>query len=612
VKRLTAGALGVLAIAAGAFATAPYLLSENEVRLAAVRALRAATGVEPTISGPVSVALLPNATVRIEDVKLENGARPAFTAGALRASVRLLPLLFGRIEISSLTFEHANVTVTVGEDGALAIGVPMTTSPLPQNVEPPEIRFVDGTLLLRAQNSDRLEALQHVNLALARSGASLTATGVFQWRAVPATISVSINNLAEIANGKRSPVRMRLESAPLTIGFDGGAAYRNGLQADGSLSADARSLRAFLAHFPNPPRLTRDGFGPFKFKARAALAGSSLALTGVSVELDGNRADGGISVQYERGRTVVQATLASESADFTPYSGGFVMADASGRDWSRDPIDLSGLEAFDLDVRLSSQRVTVRKTELTQVAATATMRNGRFTLAVGDARFHRGTLRGRAVLGEGVDGVPDFKIDATLADFDLGTGLAALADIQKLEGKGTLALAVQSSGRDMLALTRGLSGTMTLTAAQGALSGINVEQALRRLERNPRSGSPEFIGGRTTFDRLNAKLRIEEGMATVEEAQASSAQMRLKLAGETSVVRRNLDLRGLATLVGATAPADPSKSFELAFLLLGSWERPFLLPDPTALMQRSGSAPPLVDARRPGESKPATAPAAAN
>jgi AsmA protein len=612
VKRLTAGAFGALALAASAFLTAPYFLSEQDVRLAAMRALRAATGVEPTVAGPISVSLLPTATVRLEDVKIENGGHPAFTAGALRASVRLVPLLYGRIEISSLTFEHANVTATISEDGALAISLPMTAGALPQNVESPEIRFVDGTVLMRAHDSDRLEALQHVNLALARSGAGLTATGAFQWRAMPATISLSVNNLAEIANGKRSAVRLRLESSPLTVSFDGGVAYRNGLQAEGSLSAEARALRTFLAHFPNPPRLTRDGFGPFRFKARAALTGSSLALTGVSVELDGNRADGGITVQYERSRTTVQATLASESADFTAYSGGFAMVDESGRDWSREPIDLSGFGLFDLDMRLSAGQVTVRKTQLAQVAATATMRNGRLTLAVGDARFHRGTLRGRAVFGQGANGIPEFKIDATVSDFDLGPGFAALADIQRLEGKGTLALAVESSGHDMFALTRGLSGTMTLSAAQGTLSGINVEQALRRLERNPLSGSPELAGGRTTFDRLNAKLRIEEGTATIEEAQVTSTQMRLRLAGEASVVRRHLDLRGTATLVQASASA-AAPSFELPFLLLGSWERPFLLPDPTALIQRSGSTAPVIDAaRRQSESKTASEPAAAN
>ncbi|MEX2128328.1 MAG: AsmA family protein [Xanthobacteraceae bacterium] len=596
-KRMTVAALGVVAVIAGVLLITPHFVSEYEARNAAVRALRDATGVEPRIEGPVRLTLLPRPAVRIENVRLEDGKRPAFTAAALRATVQILPLLSGHVQIASLTFEQPRLSVEVAGDGAFLIGIPLRPRTATEPPMQPEIRFVEGTVHFKDTHTDNVEPLSNVDAALAWSGAGLTASGSFEWRGAPASLSLSIADTTAFGRGDRTGFRVRIETEPLKVGFDGGIAYRNGVQADGVLAAEAKSLRDGLKLLSFAP-LTRGGFGPFKLKAQAALTANSLALTGLSIDLDGNRAAGGLTAKYDGGRAVIQATLASEASNFTPYSGGFAVNGDDERDWSREPIDLAALDKLDLDVRFSSGRVVVRKTELTRVAATVSMRNGKFTLTVGDAQFHGGSLRGRAALGKSGDGTPEVKIEANIADFDLAPGLAELAGIQRIEGKGTLVLALDGAGKHVHAITRGLSGGITFAAKDGVLNGINVEQVLRRLERKPLSGAPDFMGGRTSFDRLTAKLRVTEGTAKVEEANVESALVRVKLAGEASVVHRDFDLKGTATLVRAAAPANAAQSFDLPFLVIGPWDRPFLLPDPTALIQRSGAAAPLLDAAR--------------
>jgi AsmA protein len=107
------------------------------------------------------------------------------------------------------------------------------------------------------------------------------------------------------------------------------------------------------------------------------------------------------------------------------------------------------------------------------------------------------------------------------------------------------------------------------------------------------------LGGRTPFDRLTAKLRIHKGKARIEQAQLESALVRVSVAGEASIAQRDLDLKGTAGLVRPAAAANAAtQPFELPFLVQGSWERPFLLPDPASLIQRSGAAAPLLDAAR--------------
>ena len=70
--------------------------------------------------------------------------------------------------------------------------------------------------------------------------------------------------------------------------------------------------------------------------------------------------------------------------------------------------------------------------------------------------------------------------------------------------------------------------------------------------------------------------------------------MKLAVGGQASVPTRDLDLKGVATLV-ATANAD---EFDLPFVVQGPWDDPIMLPDAQALIRRSGAAAPLLDAAK--------------
>ena len=70
--------------------------------------------------------------------------------------------------------------------------------------------------------------------------------------------------------------------------------------------------------------------------------------------------------------------------------------------------------------------------------------------------------------------------------------------------------------------------------------------------------------------------------------------MRLAIGGQVSVPTRDLDLKGVATLVSSAT----ANEFELPFVVQGSWDDPIMLPDPQSLIRRSGAAAPLLDAIR--------------
>jgi len=195
------------------------------------------------------------------------------------------------------------------------------------------------------------------------------------------------------------------------------------------------------------------------------------------------------------------------------------------------------------------------------------------------------------------DAGAEFKSQLQFIDVDLEKCLGDIFQFRRLDGRGDIAVAIDASGNNVLAMTRTLNGTASLNGRQGSLVGWNVEQLLRRLERRPLSGTGDFRNGKTPFEKLTAEFKIVDGVATVETVNLEGSKVRLGLAGSASIPTRDFDLHGVAVLASTTA-ADAPPAFELPFVVQGPWDDPILLPDTQALIQRSPVASPLLNAVR--------------
>jgi len=589
IQRLALGVSLLILVFAAALFTLPYLVPERDIRAALTQSLAAATGADPRIEGETRFTLLPRPAIRLDGVRFGGAEPSAFASGSLHATIRLLPLLLGRVEIASLVFERPRLLIEIGNEGAKLVGLPLRLADNSAEAAQPNIRIVDGTAELRGAGG-RSESLSALEWSFSWRGTELVAKGSFQWRNIPANASLLITDPNGLAAGSRTPFRLRLEAEPLRVSFEGGLAFRKGIQAEGVLAAESNSLRTALAWGGIEPP-TKGGFGPFSLKAQATLTPAGLALSGLAIELDGNRAQGGLTLTRDGDRPLAQGTLASETADFSRYASGFSMKGPNGRDWSEAPLDVKALEGFDLDLRLSAGRILFNKTELERVAMAAAVRAGRFTLSVGEAQIFGGMLHATAAIGPAAAGT-EIKLEANLKDFDAERGLGELAGIRRLEGAASLALLLSGSGTSVSAIARNLQGQAELSVQNGSFNGFNVEQALRRLERKPRSAAADLRGGRTPFDHLAAKLQVTEGNASVQTAELQNALVRVTLTGLASIPRRDLDLRGIASL---TRPAESGNAavatFDLPFFLRGSWDDPMLAPDPSALIRHSEASP---------------------
>jgi AsmA protein len=355
------------------------------------------------------------------------------------------------------------------------------------------------------------------------------------------------------------------------------------------LGVDAPSLRDAL-RWTGKSKVPFGGFGRFALRAQSTIGGGVVSLANVNVELDGNTAEGVLTLSSGDHR-MVQGTLAADALDLTPYVTGVRLLATNERNWDQLPIALDGLADLNLDLRLSAASIKIAKAQLGRTAVAANMRDGKLDVTIGQSQAFGGVVKGAVGIAR-ANGGAEAMTHVQFVDVDLESCLGQLFGIQKIAGRGNIALDIDGAGDSVLAMTGTLNGTASLNAHNGALVGLNVEQLLRRLERRPLSGNGDFRSGRTPFDQLVLNLAIDHGVVAVQDMHVEGPAVRLAVGGQASVPMRDLDLKGTATLISNAT----TNEFELPFVVQGRWDDPIMLPDPQSLIRHSGAAAPLLDA----------------
>jgi AsmA protein len=609
-KRLGMPIAAVLGLALIGLIANSWFLNRDALRRAVEAQIRAVTGLELVVNGPIDVSVFPGSYVSFHDVGLKGGATsdPALQVDVLTANLRLLPLLVRRFEIADVMMLRPHIRVVRDGNGEsnwtpFVETIARTMKPGAENqVSFSEIRIQDGELNYDDATNHVSEVLGDIDLSLAwpSISRSFAATGQFDWRGERVDGSISASDFIALLSGERSGLKARLASAPLKLAFDGTVANRTSLMMEGIATVDSPSLRNALRWMGQAPPGGGGGFGRFALKARANVVSGSVALTNVNVELDGNVAEG-VMTYANNGRQTLQATLAAGNLDFTPYISTFRLLASGARDWNRQLFDLTSLSTTDLDMRLSAARVTVGPTKLGRTAFGANLRGGALALSVGEAQMYGGIAKGSFGVARS-DAVADVKAQFQFTDVDLLACASELFGITKLSGRGNLNVSLVASGASPFGLAQSLDGTAVLTGHDGAIAGFNVEQLLKRLERRPLSGGGNFRSGSTPYDNLNVAVKFADGIATAEDIRVEGPAARITLTGTASVPSREYDLKGVASL--NSAPGS-DKGFDLPFVVQGPWDDPLVFPDPDSLIRRSPGAAQLLESLKDSKARDA-------
>src|ERR1700688_4184990 len=253
IKRLGTPIAALFGLALVGLVATSWFINRDALRGAVEAQIRAVTGLDLVIKGPIDISVFPASYVSFDDVGLKGSATadPALAVDVLTANLRLLPLLLERFVIADIMMLRPHIDVVRSADGEsnwtpFIQTIARTMKPGADNqLSFSEIRIQDGVLAYEDVGNHLTEALDDIDLSLAwpSISRSFAATGQFDWRGERVDGSISVSDFVAALSGDRSGLKARLSSAPLKLAFDGSVADRTSLMMDGTLTVDSTSLR---------------------------------------------------------------------------------------------------------------------------------------------------------------------------------------------------------------------------------------------------------------------------------------------------------------------------------------------------------------------------------
>src|SRR3979411_1670534 len=153
-KRLGMPIAALIGVALIGLVSTSWFLNRDALRQAGEAQSRAVTGLDLVIKGNIDVSVFPASYVSFHDVGLKGGGTsdPALRVAVLTATLRLLPLLLQRFEISDVMMLRPHILVIREADGEsnwtpFIDTIARTMKPGADNpVSFSEIRIQDGVL----------------------------------------------------------------------------------------------------------------------------------------------------------------------------------------------------------------------------------------------------------------------------------------------------------------------------------------------------------------------------------------------------------------------------------------------------------------------------------
>jgi AsmA protein len=591
--------LGLIAIAAvGTFFLIPYIVSAQTIRESVAAQLENLTGREVAVTGPASLSVFPNITVRIGGVSIANAEgmdpEPFVVMDELDASVRVMPLLRGQVEIERFVLVRPRFNFIVNATGrpnwrlssAIAKSEETAADGASLSAGRPVLigtfLILDGQIKFRNQRSGAAIDTSSINATVTwpSLASPMTASGNLVWRGEVLNFKTSSDDPIRLASGGTTRAAVMIDSNRFTVDVKGQFSTTVDFAVDGEINLGVPSVRA-LARWLGTNLPEGSGLNKLSLASKIILGGTKLAFSEATLGLDGNSAEGAIVVKLEGERPQLQATLATPTLNLNPYLPANAAASKGeapkpgASSWSTETMDLSALKVINADLRLSAGKITARNYDLDSGAITAALTDGRLTAQVAELKAYGGQINGTLGIDSSAE-VPELSTNFSAQGMTLLRLLTDVAGFSHVEGTADISGKLQSSGRSASDLIADLSGQLTVTAANGAIKGMDVGGLVQAARGNPLEGWMTTAGVDTKFDSLQANFDVNHGVAENKDFLLKGPGFEIAGSGRVDLPARSLDYRLSADLVSQPGnAANPVQAaVELPLIVRGEWNSP--------------------------------------
>jgi AsmA protein len=573
-----------------ALAIAPWTMSSARLNTQVKQQLRDGYGLDLIASGRITLALLPVPRLKFTDTTLAAPDGTPLVRGAqLRGELRLLPLLAARLEIADLSLADARIAVALHQDGTTSWDEPVAklkaraAASEPRRPHIPRLLIARSDLDIDDQRSGSRIHIGSVNAVLRwpdpDRGLDLSASG--RWGGETIHVSLSGMQPAGLAAGRTSPVVLRAVSRLAELTLSGTVNLASGLSLNGQVAATIPALDSFC-RWTGLARPRPETGRPLIVAGEVAIGAGEIGFPQLRLTFNGAPLDGAVMFRRDGARPSLRATLAGDTLDLSPF---LPPPGAPRGRWPLDSADLDALKSADIDLRLSASAVQLDTIRLGDVAVSLLTSPEKIELALSRATLNGGVVKGRAALASTLAG-SDLKLQASMAQLDLGNLLASLGQPRSVTGVAQGQAALEASGAEPEDWLRSLSGRAAILVRTGEVSGLSLAEGLRQSDERP-GGLTAWRGGRTAFQQAQLSLSLSGGVAEVQDGTLDGTSLHTSLHGQVSLPEGKVALR--ARTVPPLDSARESPGFVLD--VDGRWDSPRIVPSVAAFIQ---SAAPML------------------
>jgi AsmA protein len=582
-RKLLIGLVALVVVIVAIALVVPFFVPVDTYRDELITRVKAATGRDLKIAGPIKFSLLPVLGLEASQVSFSNapGASAPEMAqlGKLSIALKLFPLLSGELAIDHFVLTDPVILLEIDKQGrgnwvfGTAQPAAPSTAARPAAAPPAQgaggarmpmselrlgdIRVVNGKLTYVDQRTGQKQELTDVNvkLSLPNLDSPFANDGSVTWRGKAVKTSVTVANPRAVMDGKTSDVAVKVASDPVNFDFKGKLTNSAPVKVDGPIDLKVPSVRELAAWTGNPLQVPgKDTFGPMEVKGTLAMAGNKIGFTDAQLSFDAIKAKGEFAFDGGGAKPRLQGKLDVDKLDVNPYlppesagAGAKPAGPAGGQPgsggaaksagWSDAPIDLTPLRAVDTDFALGVGSMLARKIQIGQSALGLQLKDGRLTADLSKLALYQGAGQGKLVL-DGSGAVAGVDASFKLANVQVEPLLRDAAGFDRFSGTGAFDIAVTGHGHSQREIVGTLNGKGDLKVTNGVIKGFDLGAMIRNVESAFGAG-----GGQTEFSQLTATYTITNGILKNSDLDLQAPIVHATGAGTADLPQRTVNYR---------------------------------------------------------------------
>ncbi len=582
----------------------PFLVPMDAYRGRIESAAEHATGRTLKIEGPMRLMIFPHLGLRAHNVTFANmpggHASAMATAGEISLSVRILPLLTGRIALDKIVLDRPAISLEVDRQGEANWKFAKTAQAgrgesgessvtLPSGTEFSGIEIDDGRITYDNAKTGTHRTIEHVNasVAIERLDRPVTVKGNLTIGDGRLDFTARIATLQTLLGNGTTAVDLSATSELLQASFKGVLKPAGGV--DGVFKLDTANFRAVSGRFGEelPPG---GGLMDMSLESRIVSQDKVSTLSPLRVSLDNQHMTGKLTLDQRGNIPVLDGTLALDRLDLNPYlaSGGNKGPSVPGKSepgWSKSPIGLALLKKFDGQLTLTAGSLRLRGLKLGKTTLHVSLAGGVLAARLDPIALYGGT--GRAWLD--VDGrgpVPLYRNVLYFGNVSLKPFLNDTLGLDSFEGIGSMNLEVTARGTSANAVMHALSGKGSISGTNGRFRGVNLGLVARTIQR-VLGGNATGTVANTQFHDMGGSFVIAQGVLTNNDFRLTGPAIEMTGAGRVDIGGRTVDFRLVPKAGNIGVP----------FFVRGSWDHVHYAPDVAGVLSgvmdnlKSGRAP---------------------